>query len=115
MATDKHLTDAQLEAAGIGVAHYFGGKAYVKETFIKAGAKLMQHAHEFDHLAYLVSGEVIVQVDGELKPVIGPHGFLIPKGAVHGVTALTNAIWLCIWGTDCVDADKVDQAVSEGL
>lgn len=111
---NKNLTDAQLAEAGVGVMHHFGGKAYVKETFIPAGASLTQHAHDFDHLAYLVSGQVMIDVGGNVRSAVGPHGFKIPKGITHGVTALSPVVWLCIWGTDCTDAAKVDAAVERG-
>lgn len=102
------LNDADLALAGIGVAHHFGGGAYAKETLIPAGASLTQHAHEHDHLSYLVSGQVVVQVDGEAMTVTGPRAMLIRAGKEHGVTALTPAVWLCIWATDCTDPEKVD-------
>jgi quercetin dioxygenase-like cupin family protein len=114
MRKGRNLSDAELLAAGVGVAHHFGGKAYVKETYIKRGARIPQHAHDFDHLAYLVGGTVVVTVDGVDQERTGPHGFLIPAGKEHHVHAKTNAIWLCIWGTDCTDAALVDAAVERG-
>jgi quercetin dioxygenase-like cupin family protein len=108
------LTDKQLSDAGVGVSHHFGGGAYVKETYIPAGASLTQHSHEHDHLAYLVSGRVTVDVDGIARTYTGPHGFLIPAGKEHGVLALSPAIWLCIWSSDCTDPATIDQALEAG-
>lgn len=110
----KNLTDAQLAEAGVGVAHHFGGKAYVKETFIGAGMSLMQHAHDHDHLAYVVSGQAVLDVDGEVHTVSAPAPLLLKAGTVHGVTAITDVIWLCIWSTECTDPAKVDEAVEAG-
>lgn len=110
----KHLTDADLAQAGVGVAHHFGGKAYIKETDIPAGASLTQHAHAHDHLAYLVSGTALVQRGDEVATVQAPACMRFDAGILHGVTAITPVRWLCVWGTDCVDADEVDQAVTEG-
>lgn len=112
--TAPNLTDAQLAAAGVAVAHHFGGKAYVKETFIAAGLGLTQHAHDHDHLAYLVCGQAVLQVDGEARMISAPAPLLLKAGTAHGVTALTDVIWLCIWSTECTDPALVDEAVEAG-
>lgn len=96
----RELTDAELALAGVGVAHHNGGGAYVKETMIPAGASLTQHEHLHDHLSYLVAGSVLVQIGDEATTVHAPRAMLIRKGQTHGVTALTDARWLCIWSAD---------------
>lgn len=110
----QNLTDAQLALAGVGIAHHFGGKAYIKETRIQVGARLGQHAHDHDHLSYLVSGRVILAVDGVRQQVNAPCCMLVPAGKVHEIEALTDALWLCVWGTDCTDPALVDEAVEAG-
>ncbi len=110
----KAVTDANLALAGVGVAHHFGGGSYVKETKIPAGASLRQHAHSHDHISYLVSGQVVVRVDGEATTVTGPCPMLIRAGQEHGLTAMTDALWLCIWATDLEDPEAVDDAVVSG-
>jgi quercetin dioxygenase-like cupin family protein len=109
-----NLTDSQLAEVGVGVAHHFGGKAYVKETFIAAGLELTQHAHDHDHLAYLVSGQAVLQVDDEAHTISAPAPLLLKAGTVHGVKALTDVVWLCIWSTECTDPSLVDEAVEAG-
>lgn len=104
----------QLDAAGVGIAHFFGGGAYVKETLIPAGTTLAQHAHAHDHLSYLVRGEVVLTVDGKHTVLRGPRALTIEAGKVHGVQANTDAVWLCIWSTDCTDSDHVDDVLTGG-
>lgn len=101
----KNLTDAQLAEAGVGVTHHFGGGVYIKETLIPAGAKLTQHAHDHDHQSYLVGGQVLVQKGDDVFTLTGPAQLKIPAGVEHGVTALTNAIWLCIWAEDKINPE----------
>lgn len=108
------LTDDQLALAGVGVAHHFGGGAYIKETAIPAGTSLAQHAHDHDHLSYLVSGAVVVVVDGEARAVAAPAALKIEAGKVHEVHAKSDAIWLCVWSTKSVDPATVDQALERG-
>lgn len=109
-----NLTDAQLALAGVGVAHHFGGGAYVKETLIPAGARLAQHAHDHDHLSYLVEGWVVVVVDGVPHDLHAPVCLTIEAGKVHEVQAMTDARWLCVWATECTDPALVDEAVEAG-
>ena len=111
LAERKPLTDAQLAAADIGIAHHFGGGCYVKQTEIPAGASLAQHAHDHDHLSFLAKGRVMLSVDGVKRQVDGPACLVIEAGKVHGVQALTDVTWLCIWATDCVDPEKVDEHI----
>ena len=96
---------------GESIAHHFGGRVYIKETRINAGQILVQHKHAYDHLSYLVSGQASVEVDGSKRIVQGPAAMTIEAGKHHGVTALTDCVWLCIHSTDCTDADHVDEVL----
>lgn len=107
----KTLSEQALAALGIGIAHHFGGGVYVKETEIPAGATLGQHAHGHDHLSYLVKGKVIVSVDGVPQVLHAPSCIKIEAGKTHDVAAVTEALWLCIWATDCEDPTLVDEVV----
>jgi quercetin dioxygenase-like cupin family protein len=107
------LTDAQLADEGVDVAHHFSGKEYVKETFIPVGTELAQHAHEHPHLSYLVKGRVMLTIDGASQQVDAPRCILLEKGKVHGVRAMTDAIWLCIWSVpEGLTGENVDAAIT---
>jgi quercetin dioxygenase-like cupin family protein len=94
------------------ISHHVGGGVYVKETRIPAGVALVQHRHVFDHLAYLVSGRVEVLADDVKTTHEGPHCFTIPAGMHHGVKALTDAVWLCLWPESITDDEvKLEPAV----
>lgn len=95
------------------INHHFGGGVYVKETAFPAGSVLVQHRHSYDHLSYLVSGTVVVEVEGERKQITGPACLTIEAHKHHGVKSLTDCVWLCIHATDCVDADHVDEVLIE--
>ena len=93
------------------ISHFFGGGVYVKETRIPAGMVLVQHKHEHDHLSYLASGTVEVQVDGITRTVAGPAALTMAAGKHHGVKAITDSLWLCIHATDCEDEAEVDRVL----
>jgi quercetin dioxygenase-like cupin family protein len=106
----------------MNIHHHFGGGVYVKETRIPAGSALVQHRHAFDHLSYLVSGSVEVHKDGAADVVHAPACLTIAAGAHHGVKALSDAVWLCIWPEAIADRDDLTlapagdmQAMAEGM
>lgn len=76
------------------------GDVFIVQTRAPAGYQLTQHAHEHGHMAYLVSGVAVVEVDGVEITHMAPHAISIPAGRVHCVTALTDMVWLCIWRAD---------------
>lgn len=90
------------------ISHYFAGGVYAKETRIPAGLVLVQHKHHYDHLSFLASGTVHVQVDGETKSYTGPCCLTIEAGKLHGVQAVTDSVWLCIHSSEKLDADEAD-------
>lgn len=96
----RNLTDAELALMGVGIAHHHGGGAYIKESVLPAGQSLPQHAHEHDHLSYLVAGQVAVQIGDEVTTVAAPRAMLIRRGMQHQITAITDALWLCVWSED---------------
>ena len=100
--------------AGVDIEHHFGGGSYIKETLIPRGASLGQHAHDHDHLSVLVRGSVILDVDGEKEVVMAPRVLTIKANKKHGVTALQDSIWLCVWATEETDPQKVDKAILKG-
>lgn len=100
------------EDLGVKISHHFGGKAYAKETIIPSGLRLDQHRHNFDHLSILASGVVLVSVDGVDSEYVGPECILIEAGKRHSVTALTDAVWFCVHGTDCTDPEKIDHELT---
>lgn len=111
----KPLNDQELRGFGVGVEHHFGGGVYVKETFIPFHTELRQHAHEHDHLSYLVKGVVELTVDGVTREVLAPACILVEAGKAHSVRAVVDATWLCIWATDCTDPETVDEATARPL
>jgi quercetin dioxygenase-like cupin family protein len=110
---NEQTTIADGQVLGI-IGHHFGGQVYIKEMRLKENAQIRQHRHEFDHLSYLVSGCVIVEVDDELITYYAPRAIPIPAHKQHSVTPVNgDAVWLCIWRTDVTDIDSVDEVLIE--
>lgn len=92
----------QLDLHGVEITHYFAACACVKKTRIPAGVALTQHSHDHAHLSILASGRVSVDADGVKTEYEAPACLTIPAHVVHSVTAITPAVWFCIWGTEVV-------------
>lgn len=91
--------------------HWVADEVYSKRTRIAAGLKLTQHIHPYDHASALVSGTVLLEVDGERREITGPAMMMIEAGKEHSVTALTDVVWHCIHITDDTDPETVDQSI----
>ena len=118
MTMTQALADAlgtapSLSDIGVEIEHHFGGRVYAKVTKIPALRVLIQHVHKHDHLSWLNSGSVMLEVEGHGELITGPRMIKIPAGKAHKVTALTSVIWLCLWATDETDPSKVDAGLIE--
>lgn len=119
LASVRPATYANLTDAGVAILHHFGGdkpgqKPYIKEARIPAGAHLIQHRHDHDHLAVLVGGSVILTIDDVPHLLTGYQTLLIEAGKMHGIEAVTDTIWLCVWATADTDPATVDTSILKG-
>jgi quercetin dioxygenase-like cupin family protein len=101
-----------MELSDLDISHHFvEGEVYSKRVRIPAGVKLTQHVHPYDHASALVSGTVLVEVEGISYEVTGPSMLMIEAGKEHSVTAITDAVWHCIHITDDTDPETVDESI----
>lgn len=82
---------------------------YVKRwTVLDAGMVLPQHAHQHDHITYLVSGSIRVwRGDLLVGDHFAPGALKIPARQPHTFQALeNNVVLLCIHNADHLDAGE---------
>jgi len=103
-----------MDVSDLDISHFFVGDEYAKLTKIDAGVKLTQHVHRFDHCSILLIGKVQLEVDGEQRTCVAPCRMVIEAGKAHEVTALTPALWACLWDNPEGETDPVrfDEAVT---
>lgn len=68
------------------------------------------HTHHFDHISLLISGRVLVEVEGH-KPKIftAPKFIVIKKEHKHRFTALEdNTVYYCVFALRDVDGEVTD-------
>lgn len=108
----RHLTADEMAAR---VTHHFGGGLfYAKQVSIAKGEAWGTHAHPDTHMSVLAKGSVLLTVDGATTMHSAPDYIRIEKGKRHGVTALEDSEWFCVWATDETDPDKIDTAILGG-
>lgn len=86
------------------------GGVTVKLARFEAGKVLAQHSHTFDHFAVLLSGTVMLEVDGIGELHSGPQLLTIPAHKRHTVTSLTKVEWLCLWGDHLDDSSIIESS-----
>lgn len=97
--------------------NYIAGGVFAKEWKAgRAGCYIEQHQHTFDHLSYLASGIVDIEVEGKVTRYSGPTGINIRAHKSHKVTALTDdVLWLCIHAIpdEVRDAELIEKMLIE--
>ena len=78
------------EAAGV----------FMVQTVAPAGMRMGKHVHDKDHLSYLAAGTAKVYIDGTPHMMAGPCHVLVGAGKEHEIEAVTDIVWLCLWGSD---------------
>lgn len=116
LARALKATPVALQNFGVDVAHHFCGSAgwnpYIHEARMPAGCYIGQHTHLFDHLAVLVSGKARVWTAGEATQHEGYVTLPPFKANVeHGIEAITDCIWLCVWATNETTPEAFEAAV----
>ena len=92
------------------ISHHF---YYGKRAEIPAGTMLRQHSHKYDHHSLLLSGRVLVSVDGDTVVYKAPALLTIKAHKKHAVHALADSVWVCLHETDERDVAKIDAEAIE--
>jgi quercetin dioxygenase-like cupin family protein len=95
----------------LGIKHHFSSGVYAKQMMLPKGYFAISHAHNYDHLSILASGEVIVKTDDGEQHYTAPACVTIVKGLNHSITALQDAVWFCVHATEETNPDKIDEVV----
>lgn len=91
--------------------HHFSDGVYVREMSLAAGAEVTTHEHKYDHFGILGSGEVTVELDGDLEHRRAPCVIDIKAGVKHRIVALTDITWFCVHATDVADPEQMDRVL----
>jgi mannose-6-phosphate isomerase-like protein (cupin superfamily) len=95
----------------LGTQHHFSSGVYAKQMMLPKGYFALSHAHAYDHLSILASGEVFIKTDNKEEYYKAPACITIKKGVHHSITALQDAVWFCIHATDETSTNKIDEVL----
>lgn len=79
-------TPAEL-APGARMAAVVGASGMLNRVELDAGAVVPPHSHPHEQIGYVISGEILMEVEGRAIPCGPGMAYAIPGGAVHGGTA----------------------------
>jgi quercetin dioxygenase-like cupin family protein len=72
-------------------------KVMLTEHTLEKGAILPDHKHPHEQLVYLISGEIIIEMNGKQTRVVKGDSFVIPSDVSHKVTTIENSVALDIF------------------
>lgn len=89
---------------------YFGNIWVRQNTLSKIGHFVDGHTHHFDHVTLLISGKVLVEVEGHpAKEFTAPTFIIIRKEHKHKFTALeNNSVWYCVFALRDLDGEVME-------
>jgi len=102
-----------LEAHGVDMAHLWADKGYAKVYTVPAGKAIRQHKHKINHNGILVLGTARLIFQGKVIELIAPATVNLIAHHVHGIEAVTDIVWACVWPDvgGLTDPDKIDHQV----
>ena len=98
-------------------SNYFLDKGYAKVYQLSAGKTLGQHKHKVNHHSALLLGRVVLECMVRDKPVrielVAPWQGTLMAHTEHRVTAITEALWACLWDNPdgLLDANEIEKRV----
>lgn len=70
----------------------YGDKTLLTEFRLEKGKTLPFHKHENEQTGYLVSGHIVLIIDGEKHELLPGDGWSIPGNMEHGAEILDDSI-----------------------
>jgi quercetin dioxygenase-like cupin family protein len=74
-------------ADGVRARALFGDDAMLNLVELDAGAVVPEHSHPHEQLGIVLSGEIVMIVEGEERPCHAMDAMHIPSGISHGAYA----------------------------
>ncbi len=89
---------------------YFGNIWVRQHVLEQKGDGFPGHEHKFDHVTMLVSGKVVVEIEGKgPKEFTAPTFIVIRKEHKHKITALAdNTIYYCVFALRNLDGEVME-------
>jgi len=94
--TETAIADVHQMRPGDG-EFYVDDWLWLKQYPLKAGERVDQHVHLFDHVTVIAVGTVRLTIDGvDQGEIVAPKPVTIRALAQHSMVALTDALIFCV-------------------
>ena len=70
----------------------YGAKTLMVEFRLEKGATLPRHSHPYEQIGYLVSGRMVLTIDGEARELAPGDSWCIAEGVAHGAEVREEAV-----------------------
>ena len=70
----------------------YGEKTLMAELLLKSGSTLPSHNHIHEQTGYLVSGKILLTIDGKTFEVSPGDSWNIPGGVIHSAETLDDSV-----------------------
>jgi quercetin dioxygenase-like cupin family protein len=70
----------------------YGSRTLMVEFLLAKGSRLPLHSHPHEQIGYLVSGAMVLTIDGERHEVRPGDSWCIPGGEEHGAEAQEESV-----------------------
>jgi len=97
-----------MEQVECPVAHHFGPNVYVREVTLPAGAFVVGHAHKQEHLNIMLTGKLMMEIDGQMQVLEAPMMY-ISKAGRKIAYVLETCVWQNIFATDVTDIPALEE------
>jgi quercetin dioxygenase-like cupin family protein len=74
-------------AAGVHARALFGDATMLNLVELEPGAVVAEHSHPHEQMGIVLSGEIVMLIEGEERPCHAMDAMHIPSGVVHGAYA----------------------------
>lgn len=80
-------------APGISIkAIAYGERTLMAEFRLARGAKLPEHSHPHEQTGYLVSGSMVLRIDGIARTLAPGDAWTVPPDAAHGADISEDSV-----------------------
>lgn len=91
------------------LTHHFAHRTYARELFIPKDTVLTGKIHKYSQFNILLSGELSVLVEGEVRRIKAPFRVVSPAGTKRIAYAHEDSVWITVHGTEETDLEVIER------
>lgn len=97
-----------MEQLPIQLRHYFAEGLYIREITIPAGATAVGYIHKYEHVRFILKGDVTITTEHGSKRVKAPDTAITTPGTKAAVYAHEETVWTTVHATQETDIPTLE-------